>query len=272
MEGSYWGLRFPFFHNKCIICFAEILSVIALSLRTGLLFSERRTVYLSIWYIHNTISITVVQRFSIVQINNDSALLNRSGRQDSQWINIATRFSWWCYIISTFRWGYIALFSLHVVFVEHFSLITVHNLLFRCFACIHVCNNFLLSIYCAVSPNLEDGSLVTGTIDAKFDFGYLITVYSDSGNLQGVLYHNPVAPNVFPSHTSSADPAQSIRKRQHLAFKDPAHPKPNRSGYNFFFAEHYGRLKPLYHGQERDISKKIGELWNGLTEAEKQVL
>ncbi|CAI9756768.1 unnamed protein product [Fraxinus pennsylvanica] len=82
----------------------------------------------------------------------------------------------------------------------------------------------------SVSPNLEDGSLVTGTIDAKFDFGYLITVCSDSGNLQGVLYHNPVEPNVFHSHTSSADPAQ-----------------------------------------KRDISKKIGELWNGLTEAEKQV-
>ncbi|KAL2475929.1 High mobility group B protein 10 [Abeliophyllum distichum] len=135
----------------------------------------------------------------------------------------------------------------------------------------HASHDGATSYNCSVSPNLEDGSLVTGTIDAKFDFGYLVTVCLDSENLQGVLYHNPEAPNAFQSHTSSADPTQSIRKRHQLAFKDPAHPKPNRSGYNFFFAEHYGRLKPLYHGQERAISKKIGELWTGLTEAEKQV-
>ncbi|KAL2464094.1 DNA damage-repair/toleration protein [Forsythia ovata] len=82
---------------------------------------------------------------------------------------------------------------------------------------------------CVVSPNLEDGSLVTGTIDAKFDFGYLVIVCLDYESSQGVLYHNPEAPNAFQSHTSSADHAQSIRKRHQLAFKDPAHPKPNTS-------------------------------------------
>ncbi|XP_004251946.1 high mobility group B protein 10 isoform X3 [Solanum lycopersicum] len=122
----------------------------------------------------------------------------------------------------------------------------------------------------SVSYNLEDGNSLVGTIDAKFDYGYVISVNLGSENLNGVLYHIPALPNQFQKVNTLATPSQRIRKRQ-LALKDPSRPKPNRSGYNFFFAEHYATLKPSYQGQERAISKRIGILWSRLTEAEKQV-
>ncbi|XAR67303.1 hypothetical protein NMG60_11002009 [Bertholletia excelsa] len=118
---------------------------------------------------------------------------------------------------------------------------------------------------------LEPGSSVSGTIDAKFDNGYLITVNLGSEKLKGVLYHTPLSSHAAHNSNNSASPPHRNRKRYQLALRDPSHPKPNRSGYNFFFAEHYNRLKPSYHGQERAISKKIGILWNGLSDAEKQV-
>lgn len=118
-----------------------------------------------------------------------------------------------------------------------------------------------LSLYDPEFLKLEAGSSVIGTIDAKFDYGYLVSINLGTQKLNGVLYHTPQA----------SGSAQRERKRKQLGLKDPCRPKPNRSGYNFFFAEHYGRLKPSYQGQERAISKKIGVLWSRLSEAEKLV-
>ncbi|KAI8557385.1 hypothetical protein RHMOL_Rhmol04G0006900 [Rhododendron molle] len=123
----------------------------------------------------------------------------------------------------------------------------------------------------AVNFIVEPGSSVTGTIDAKFDNGYLITVNLGSEKLKGVLYHTPLPPHVSQNSNASAEPPHQNPKSYQLTFKDPSRPKSNRSGYNFFFAENYNRLKPLYHGQEKEITKKIGDLWNRLTDSEKQV-
>ncbi|KAI5674619.1 hypothetical protein M9H77_14983 [Catharanthus roseus] len=114
---------------------------------------------------------------------------------------------------------------------------------------------------CSEIPKLEPGSSVTGTIDAKFDYGYVVTVNLGTQKYKGVLYHASAAPGPTPRE----------RRRHQLGLKDPSRPRPNMSGYNFFFQEHYCRLKPSYQGQERAISKKIGVLWNRLSEAEKQV-
>lgn len=123
----------------------------------------------------------------------------------------------------------------------------------------------------AASFNLGDGSLVTGSIDGKFEDGYLVTVKLGSEVLKGVLYHTPLEPDVSQNLSTFDETAHPTRRKHHTAIKDPAHPKRNRSGYTFFFAEQYQRLRPSYHGQERAISKKIGQLWSNLTEAEKQV-
>lgn len=140
----------------------------------------------------------------------------------------------------------------------------------------------------AVSPSSTSpagGFPVIGVIDGKFDSGYLVTVTVGTEKLKGVLYQ---APSEQPSQqqvlqpvgafakdgaTSTAPNAHRRRRRKKSEIKrrDPAHPKPNRSGYNFFFAEQHARLKPLYPGKDREISRMIGDLWNKLKESERTV-
>ncbi|CAN4090900.1 unnamed protein product [Withania somnifera] len=128
------------------------------------------------------------------------------------------------------------------------------------------------------------GSPVSGFIDGKFESGYLITVKIGSEDFKGVLYQVPMNEmhqelenqNLPVYDTGKATSATGIvqrkrRKRCEIKKRDPAHPKPNRSGYNFFFAEQHARLKPLYPGKDREISRMIGELWINLQVPEKMV-
>lgn len=128
---------------------------------------------------------------------------------------------------------------------------------------------------------------VIGVIDGKFESGYLVTVTIGSKKLKGVLYEAPQnellrmpqGPQQYGAssnkpHNASAVPGvhrRRRRKKSEIKRRDPAHPKPNRSGYNFFFAEQHARLKPLHPGKDRDISRMIGELWNNLNESDKAV-
>lgn len=125
---------------------------------------------------------------------------------------------------------------------------------------------------------------MVGVIDGKFESGYLVTVTIGSEKLKGVLYQAPqIQSYQVPQHYSasannsgnaSAVPGTQRRRRRkkcEIKRRDPAHPKPNRSGYNFFFAEQHARLKPLHPGKDREISRMIGELWNKLQESEKAV-
>ena len=124
---------------------------------------------------------------------------------------------------------------------------------------------------------------MTGVIDGKFESGYLVTVMIGSEKLKGVLYQAPQNDlqqipcnySVFASKNNNPTVPgihrRRRRKKHEIKRRDPAHPKPNRSGYNFFFAEQHARLKPLHPGKDREISRMIGELWNKLKESEKAV-
>ncbi|XP_056177060.1 high mobility group B protein 15 isoform X3 [Syzygium oleosum] len=126
-------------------------------------------------------------------------------------------------------------------------------------------------------------SPVVGVIDGKFESGYLVTVSIGSEKLKGVLYQTPQSaagkmPQQFNISINNNNVAGSSgiqrrrrRKKSEIKRRDPAHPKPNRSGYNFFFAEQHARLKPLHPGKDREISRMIGELWNKLNESERAV-
>ncbi|KAJ0601590.1 putative transcription factor & chromatin remodeling ARID-HMG family [Helianthus annuus] len=108
---------------------------------------------------------------------------------------------------------------------------------------------------------IEVGGEVTGTIDNRFDQGYLVTVDLGSEKLSGFLYHLP---------SDSPAPSHGTHNMYQLAIREPS-PEPDTSGYDVFFTEHYIRLKPLYHGQESIIRKRIQVLWSTLTEEEKQI-
>ncbi|KAK9725787.1 hypothetical protein RND81_05G169400 [Saponaria officinalis] len=124
------------------------------------------------------------------------------------------------------------------------------------------------------------GNPVIGVIDGKFDGGYLVTVRIGKDTLKGVLYQAAPAAQVYqapqPSNVNSSPKSGLSRRRKRrrkseMRKRDPSHPKPNRSGYNFFFAEQHARLKPLHPGKDREISRMIGELWNNLQDTEKAV-
>uniref|UniRef100_A0A9I9DLI4 High mobility group B protein 15 n=1 Tax=Cucumis melo TaxID=3656 RepID=A0A9I9DLI4_CUCME len=134
------------------------------------------------------------------------------------------------------------------------------------------------------STSPAGGFPVIGVIDGKFDSGYLVTVTVGTEKLKGVLYQAPEQPSqpqvlqpvgAFAKDGSTPTTPNAHRRRRRkkseIKRRDPAHPKPNRSGYNFFFAEQHARLKPLYPGKDREISRMIGDLWNKLKESERTV-
>ncbi|GJY10537.1 high mobility group B protein 15-like protein [Tanacetum coccineum] len=123
------------------------------------------------------------------------------------------------------------------------------------------------------------GLPVSGVIDGKFESGYLCTVRIGGEQLQGVLYQTVQTPSYdIPKQEGVVTHGSTIirhrrrrRKKSEIKKRDPAHPKPNRSGYNFFFAEEHARLKLLHTGKDGAISRQIGEKWNKLTESDKAV-
>lgn len=148
-----------------------------------------------------------------------------------------------------------------------------------CYYLITNCFILLCSLAMAAS---SAGHPVIGVIDGKFDSGYLVTVTIGSEKLKGVLYQasqNPALPASHQSasaHDNNASASLGVhrrrrRKSSEIRKRDPALPKPNRSGYNFFFAEQHARLKPLHQGKDREMSRTIGDLWNKLQESEKTV-
>ncbi|XAR61590.1 hypothetical protein NMG60_11016051 [Bertholletia excelsa] len=115
----------------------------------------------------------------------------------------------------------------------------------------------------------------SGTIDAKFEFGYLISVKIGSEILNGVLYYPDQASSSSKpiGEPGTATIPCSGKKRQKGRRKDadPTRPKPNRSGYNFFFAEKYSVLKSLHPDREKELTKLIGESWTSLSPEERMV-
>ncbi|WCJ33199.1 HMG (high mobility group) box protein with ARID/BRIGHT DNA-binding domain [Euphorbia peplus] len=137
---------------------------------------------------------------------------------------------------------------------------------------------------CGAKAEVSGSSQVIGVIDGKFESGYLVTVTIGTEKLKGVLYQAPdnqscqmlqntnlSANNAGITNVVPGVQRRRRRKKNEIKRRDPAHPKPNRSGYNFFFAEQHARLKPLYPGKDREISRMIGELWNKLNVIEKSV-
>ncbi|KAK8678341.1 hypothetical protein V6N13_143845 [Hibiscus sabdariffa] len=77
---------------------------------------------------------------------------------------------------------------------------------------------------------------VTGTIEGKFDCGYLISVRLGSEVLSGVIYHPEKHPAsecsnaIVPCKHIRSGRQSGRRRRRRRRAEDPSHPKPNRSG------------------------------------------
>lgn len=141
----------------------------------------------------------------------------------------------------------------------------------------------MLICCCLIAASLPTGCPVIGVINGKFEYGYLVTVTVGTEKLQGVLYHTSefsmgqvqqqtlIANNSANEVIMSGTRRRRRRKKSEMRKRDPSHPKPNRSGYNFFFAEQHARLKALHPGKDREMSRMIGDLWNKLSETQRAV-
>lgn len=99
-----------------------------------------------------------------------------------------------------------------------------------------------------------------------------------SKSTKAILYNcieEPALPTPEPPVANNSTGLKGVRRRRRrrkkLSTTDPRHPKPNRSGYNFFFQDQHRILKPQYPAQDRLISKMIGERWNNLSPEDKAV-
>ncbi|RZS12207.1 hypothetical protein BHM03_00043619, partial [Ensete ventricosum] len=115
----------------------------------------------------------------------------------------------------------------------------------------------------------------------------MVTVKIGAETLRGVLYRvqqeQPSAASssslvaaaaaAGTSHAADVAAVTRTRRRRRRGWRrrDPTHPKPNRSAYNFFFAETHSKLKALHPHREREFSKMIGESWSKLSEEERMV-
>ncbi|XP_006665033.2 high mobility group B protein 15-like [Oryza brachyantha] len=127
------------------------------------------------------------------------------------------------------------------------------------------------------SSDLASSDNVDVIIDGKFEHGYIATVIMGSKSTKVILYNSteePVVSTVAPRvaiNSAGLKGTRRRRRRKKLSTTDPRHPKPNRSGYNFFFQDQHRKLKPEHPGQDRLISKIIGERWNNLSPEDKAV-
>lgn len=141
-----------------------------------------------------------------------------------------------------------------------------------------------------MDPAQQIGHTVRSTIEGKCELGYLVSVTVGTEKMRGILYHVPPlqrAPQhaTIPNYeaTIGAEPIiiredpslrgikRKRRRADDIPKKDPNAPRPNRTGYNFFFAEQRARLKALHPEKDKELSRMIGDAWNSLTEEEKAV-
>lgn len=131
-----------------------------------------------------------------------------------------------------------------LIYIErhHFHFLSLYNCLGNCNIeekdkviadALPVFESLLSLLNAATTTILSLGSSATGTIDGKFDNGYLVTVNLGTDRLKGVLYHIPL--HVPKNSYFSANPTRQNQKGSRLGLCDPSRHKSNRSGYNFFF-------------------------------------
>lgn len=95
-----------------------------------------------------------------------------------------------------------------------------------------ICMMYLCFFLYAVIPAQTIGSSLHGTIDEKFDGGYIVTVDLGSQQLKGVLYH--VSSNVSQSSYAKGKPISKNRNKSRLSLSDPSRSKSNKNVTNSF--------------------------------------
>ncbi|KAG5246555.1 high mobility group protein [Salix suchowensis] len=116
-------------------------------------------------------------------------------------------------------------------------------------------------------PSTESSSSFSanGTIEGKFDCGYLVSVQLGSEVLHGVLYH-PDQQGLSKStqYDGAIVPYTPDDRGSQL-------PQTQQEWLQLFFAEKHYKLKSLYPNREREFTKMIGQSWSSLSAEERMV-
>eukprot|EP00899_Mesostigma_viride_P006939 jgi/Mesvir1/16246/Mv08497-RA.1 len=112
------------------------------------------------------------------------------------------------------------------------------------------------------------GDLVTGRLDAMFEYGYIISTTVNGLPYKGVMYlapdPNQGLPFVKPWGAMAGD-------LMNAHGGDPRAPKPNKTSFNFFAMSRRDQIKAENPGiNERDIARIMGKLWKEISEEEKK--
>lgn len=118
----------------------------------------------------------------------------------------------------------------------------------------------------SVSPIVEPGSMLTGTIDAKFEFGYAVTIEMGSEQWKGLLYHNRSESEL----RNNSEQNHTVLPGGENGYGDPVRFKENGSGYVCFYDETWKKLHRHYGNELEAMNKKIWLIWSRLSDAEKQ--
>eukprot|EP00850_Spirogloea_muscicola_P014751 SM000108S14195 [mRNA] locus=s108:167760:170456:+ [translate_table: standard] len=134
-------------------------------------------------------------------------------------------------------------------------------------------------------PTEDIGQVVAGVIEAKCDHGYFVTVTVGGDRLKGILYNAPAKtkvkhllplsflpiPGINPATALAGKQRRKRRRKADMPPKDVPAPRPNKTGYNYFFQLKRGELKQIHPGRsDKEISRLIGDAWMALPEADKE--
>eukprot|EP00850_Spirogloea_muscicola_P020925 SM000230S07361 [mRNA] locus=s230:128096:133969:- [translate_table: standard] len=140
-------------------------------------------------------------------------------------------------------------------------------------------------IHAPADPAEDIGQVVAGVIEAKCDHGYFVTVTVGGDRLKGILYNAPAKtkvkhllplsflpiPGINPATALAGKQRRKRRRKADMPPKDVPAPRPNKTGYNYFFQLKRGELKEINPGRsDKEISRLIGDAWMALSEADKE--
>lgn len=108
-------------------------------------------------------------------------------------------------------------------------------------------------------------------VDAKFEFGYSVTIEMGSEKWKGVLYHIPSESELPNDTDQNQNQNHTVICQSQNDYGDPARFEESGIGYRYFYDEIWKKLEPLYGRELEAMNKKIGLIWDRLSEAEKQV-
>ena len=110
------------------------------------------------------------------------------------------------------------------------------------------------------------GTACAGTVDSKFEFGYVVTVNVGGQALKGIMYE-PLSITKKGKRGLKGEGGVSkriMKRRRQKLLRQQGVPKQNKTAFNYFSLDVRPRAREMCGSNvpESEVSKKIGEMWS----------